>query len=186
MESQMVLNSRGKIVFTFNKFFYQGQDRFPSSSPKIKSHSTNLLSRSRQIFLKLTKIKSRSTYFLSRSRRILIKLSNKKLTYSTNFNSTPREYCVKLKKWAFLSTKGFSQFRESFHLDPIFPSYPRTRPGRVGTGSVAWLRPERLWRRLGQAPIAITFNVANPRIKINGTLSTTTQTLSTKCFPTMQ
>ena len=28
-----------------------------------------------------------------------------KLTHSTNFNSTPREYCVKLKKWAFLSFK---------------------------------------------------------------------------------
>ena len=50
---------------------YQGQDRFSSSS--------------------CTKIKSRSTYFLSRSRLILIKLSNKKLTHSTNFNSTPTE-----------------------------------------------------------------------------------------------
>lgn len=30
----MVQNSRDKIVFTFNNFFYQGQDRFPSSSPK--------------------------------------------------------------------------------------------------------------------------------------------------------
>ena len=44
---------------------------------KLSSHSTNFLSRSREISIKLTKIKSRSTDFLSRSRHILIKLNNK-------------------------------------------------------------------------------------------------------------
>ena len=44
---------------------------------KLSSHSTNFLSRSREVSIKLTKIKSRSTDFLSRSRHILIKLNNK-------------------------------------------------------------------------------------------------------------
>ena len=44
---------------------------------KLSSHSTNFLSRSREISIKLTKIKSRSTDFLSRSRHILNKLNNK-------------------------------------------------------------------------------------------------------------
>ena len=35
------------------QIFYQGQERFQSSSPKIKSRSTDFLSRSRHILIKL-------------------------------------------------------------------------------------------------------------------------------------
>ena len=49
MESQMVQNSRGKIVFTFNNFFDQAQDRFPSSSPK-SSHIQQICHQSQDRF----------------------------------------------------------------------------------------------------------------------------------------
>ena len=74
MVSRMVQNSRNNIGFTFNKFLVkvkryfdqaqqnwlhvqqmscQGQEIFPSSSTKLASRSTNVLSRSRDISTKL-------------------------------------------------------------------------------------------------------------------------------------
>ena len=49
MESQKVQNSRSKIVFKFNKFFYQGQERFQSSSSK-SSHVQRIFFQGHGIF----------------------------------------------------------------------------------------------------------------------------------------
>ena len=81
MESQMVQNSRSKIVFTFNKFFYHGQERFQSSSPK-----------SIQVTFKGFSFKV-TAYFNQAQKQ--------KLTHSTNFNLTSREYCVKFQEMSF-------------------------------------------------------------------------------------
>ena len=78
---------------------------------KLSSHSTNFLSRSREISIKLTKIKSRSTDFLSRSRHILIKLNNK--NYHIQQISIQRLESIvssSRNELSFLSTKRFSQF----------------------------------------------------------------------------
>ena len=65
------------------QIFYHGQERFQSSSPK-----------SIQVTFKGFSFKV-TAYFNQAQKQ--------KLTHSTNFNLTSREYCVKFKKWAFLS-----------------------------------------------------------------------------------
>ena len=70
--------------------------------PRTRARGAPLLM-SREISIKLTK--NRVT-FNGSSFKVTAHFNQaqqQKLTHSTNFNSTPREYCVKLKKWAFLS-----------------------------------------------------------------------------------
>ena len=90
MESQMVQNSRSRIVFTFNEFFI-----------KIKRD----FNQAHQNQVTFNGFSFKVTAYFNQAQQ-------QKLTHSTNFNSTPREYCVKLKKWAFLSfnEKFFSVF----------------------------------------------------------------------------
>ena len=90
MESQMVQNSRSKIVFTFNKFFIKVKRDFN------QAHQNQVT---------FNGFSFKVTAYFNQAQQ-------QKLTHSTNFNSTPREYCVKLKKWAFLSfnEKFFSVF----------------------------------------------------------------------------
>ena len=90
MESQMVQNSRSKIVFTFNKFFIKVKRDFNQANQNQVTFNG--------LSFKVT------AYFNQAQQQ--------KFTHSTNFNSTPREYCVKLKKWAVLSfnEKFFSGF----------------------------------------------------------------------------
>ena len=137
---------------------------------KLSSHSTNFLSRSREISIKLTKIKSRSTDFLSRSRHILIKLNNN--NYNIQQISIQRQESItssSRNELPFLSTKRFSQFSRIIRHRPHIP--------------VVFYNAS----LQGQAPIAITLNVANSRINQSKVrCQQPTQTLSTKCFPTMQ
>ena len=90
MESQMVQNSRSKIVFTFNKFFIKVKRDFN------QAHQNQVT---------FNGFSFKVTAYFNQAQQ-------QKLTHSTNFNSTPREYCVKLKKWAVLSfnEKFFSGF----------------------------------------------------------------------------
>ena len=86
MESQMVQNSRSRIVFTFNEFFIKVKRDFN------QAHQNQVT---------FNGFSFKVTAYFNQAQQ-------QKLTHSTNFNSTPREYCVKLKKWAFLS------FNETF------------------------------------------------------------------------
>ena len=76
MESQMVQNSRSKIVFTFNKFFIKVKRDFN------QAHQNQVT---------FNGFSFKVTAYFNQAQQ-------QKLTHSTNFNSTPREYCVKLKK----------------------------------------------------------------------------------------
>ena len=86
MESQMVQNSRSKIVFTFNKFFIKVKRDFN------QAHQNQVT---------FNGFSFKVTAYFNQAQQ-------QKLPHSTNFNSAPREYYVKLKKWAFLS------FNETF------------------------------------------------------------------------
>ena len=88
MESQMVQNSRTKIVFTLNKFFIKVKRDFN------QAHQNQVT---------FNGFSFKVTAYFNQAQQ-------QKLTHSANFNLTPREYCVKLKKWAFLSFKFFSVF----------------------------------------------------------------------------
>jgi len=76
MESQMVQNSRSKIVFTFNKFFIKVKRDFN------QAHQNQVT---------FNGFSFKVTAYFNQAQQ-------QKLTHSTNFNLTPREYCVKLKK----------------------------------------------------------------------------------------
>ena len=76
MESQMVQNSRTKIVFTFNKFFIKVKKDFN------QAHQNQVT---------FNGFSFKVTAYFNQAQQ-------QKLTHSTNFNSTLREYCVKLKK----------------------------------------------------------------------------------------
>ena len=76
MESQMVQNSRSKIVFTFNKFFIKVKRDFN------QAHQNQVT---------FNGFSFKVTAYFNQAQQ-------QKLPHSTNFNSTPREYCVKLKK----------------------------------------------------------------------------------------
>ena len=65
---------------------------------ELSSYSTNFLSRSREISIKLTKNQVTFNGFSFKVTAYFNQAQQQKLTHSTNFNSTPREYCVKLKK----------------------------------------------------------------------------------------
>ena len=75
MESEMVQNSRSKIVFTFNKFFIKVKRDFN------QAHQNQVT---------FNGFSFKVTAYFNQAQQ-------QKLTHSTNFNSTPREYCVKLK-----------------------------------------------------------------------------------------
>ena len=76
MERQMVQNSRSKIVFTFDKFFIKVKRDFNQANQNQITFNG--------FSFKVT------AYFKQAQQQ--------KLTHSTNFNSTPIESCVKLKK----------------------------------------------------------------------------------------
>ena len=76
MESQMVQNSRSKIVFTLKKFFIKVNRDFN------QAHQNQVT---------FNRFSFKVTAYFNQAQQ-------QKLTHSTNFNSTPREYCVKLKK----------------------------------------------------------------------------------------
>ena len=104
MESQMVQNSRSKIVFTFNKFFIKVKRDFN------QAHQNQVT---------FNGFSFKVTAYFNQAQQ-------QKLTHSTNFNSTPREYCVKLKKWAFLSfnEKFFSVFKNHSTSTPYSRHIP--------------------------------------------------------------
>ena len=81
-ESQMVQNSRSKIVFTFNKFFIKVKRDFN------QAHQNQVT---------FNGFSFKVTAYFNQAQQ-------QKLTHSTNFNSTPRN------ELSFLSTKSFSQF----------------------------------------------------------------------------
>ena len=76
MESQMVQKSKSKIVFTFNKFFIKVKRDF---------------NQAQQNQVTFNGFSFKVTAYFNQAQQ-------QKLTHSTNCNSTPREYCVKLKK----------------------------------------------------------------------------------------
>ena len=110
MESQMVQNSRSKIVFTFNKFFIKVKRDFN------QAHQNQVT---------FNGFSFKVTAYFNQAQQ-------QKLTHSTNFNSTPREYCVKLKKWAFLSfnEKFFSVFENHSTSTPYFRHILERGPSR--------------------------------------------------------
>ena len=127
MESQMVQNSRSRIVFTFNEFFikikrdfnqaHQNQVTFNGFSFKV------------------------TAYFNQAQQQ---KLTN----FSTNFNSARLESIASSSRneLSFLSTKSFVflSFRESFDIDGLYYNMERRNarmPARRNAGVLKLLKP---------------------------------------------
>ena len=92
----------------------------------LASRSTNLLSRSRQISLKLNKINSCSTDFLSRS-RLRFELTKITSPLSRNYLSRARDIWVKLRERRTRGSHDFKFIVPKGHKDIFrFSFFPRT------------------------------------------------------------
>ena len=101
MESQMVQNSRSKIVFTFNKFFIKVKRDFN------QAHQNQVT---------FNGFSFKVTAYFNQAQQ-------QKLTHSTNFNSARLESIASSSRneLSFLSTKSFSQFSRIIRHRPHIP-----------------------------------------------------------------